>query len=342
MTRSQPFTFILAGLLAILPCGLARGAPASGALPDMASQLDMLPALRSAALDHGIRLDGFDPIEPVGKLRAGDSVTAVFTTFKGKRFKQWVVELMVLAPSDGNRGVTEDAVMYTATGHRMQFRSGIAEMTVRIVGPMADGAEGSTECPEKTVATTAHQDFLRMGAYGLCRVVTRFTDRGEEPRVGYSTVPFSPADIEKGKAIAKANHVTREDELAFAGGAEALNEFTRNASEIPGILGIASQGIDWPSIWTMLREMNFNIWSVIDWKGTVLVDQGFNGDSMRVYHLPFDLYMFGSHISRGGWFITTPDSPLTVCGGVVGVWLQSVDHPESRMVMRVIAAHRGT
>jgi len=99
--------------------------------------------------------------------------------------------------------------------------------------------------------------------------------------------------------------------------------------------------VDWPSVWTMLFKLNFSTRSVIDWKNTAPVGSALLGDSAQVYRLPFDLYMFGSHISQGGWFVTAPESPLTASGGVVGAWLQSVKHPENKMFMRVISAHRG-
>jgi len=334
-------TLLLAGVLVDGPWDRALGALAEGQAPDQSANPVLLPALRSAALEHGFRLDGFDPFDAGRRLRAGDSVTALFMTSNGGQVKQWVVELKVAAPAAAGQGRSaQDVVMYTATGHQMQFRSGIADMSVRILGPVAEGDVGPAECPEKTAATTAHQDYLRLGAFGLCRAVWRFAAKGEEPRIGFSTVPFTPADIEKGKKAARDAGVTVEEETAFAGGAEALNEFTRNAEDIPGIMGIATQGMDWPSVWTMLREMNFNIWSTIDWKGTAPVDQKLIAGADQVYRLPFDLYMFGSHISHGTWFIARPDSPLSVCGGIVGIWLQSVKHPENRMFMRVIAAHR--
>ena len=106
-------------------------------------------------------------------------------------------------------------------------------------------------------------------------------------------------------------------------------------------MGIATQGVDWPSVWTMLFRMNFTTRSVIDWKATDRIRESPFGASVPVYRLPFDLYMFGSHISRGGWYLTAPESPLTISGGVVGAWLQSVKHPENRIFMRVIEAHRG-
>jgi hypothetical protein len=216
-------------------------------------------------------------------------------------------------------------------------------MSLRILGPVSDGDGGDSgaDCPEKEATATTHEDLLRIGADGLCRVILRFSGLGQSPDIGFSTAPFSPEEIAEGRAAAAAAGVTRDDELTFAAGAEVLDEFIDDAEDIPGIIAIASQGVDWPSVWTMLFKMNFSTRSVIDWNGTVRLAETPFGESVPVYRLPFDLYMFGSHISRGGWLVTAPESPLTASGGVVGAWLQSIKHPESRMVMRVISAHRG-
>jgi hypothetical protein len=350
MNRTHTIVFLLAGALSVLPCGAAAGAPREGgrrgeSAPDLASPPAVLPALRSAALDHKFRLEGVDPFMTGRKLNAGDSVTALITTSKGAHFRQWLVEMKVVSPSSGGAGrVDTGEVIYTATGDRVQFRSGLAQMRLRILGPVSDtaGADaGHEDCPESSVSASAHEDLLRIGADGLCRVILRFSKVGQSPSIGFSTAPFTPAEIAEGKQAADAAGVTRDDELAFAGGAEVLDEFIDDAEDIPGILSIATQGVDWPSVWTMLFKMNFTTRSVIDWRNTSPVESSLLGSSAQVYRLPFDLYMFGSHISRGGWFVTAPESPLTASGGVVGAWLQSVKHPENRIFMSVISAHRG-
>jgi hypothetical protein len=351
MTLMRTTVFLLTGALAGLSCGAAPaprgGSPRQGSwAPDLASPPVVLPLLRSAALDHHIRLSGIDAFQPGRMLHAGDSVTALITASKGSHDRQWVVEMRVVSPSNGAHGpIDKGETIYTATGDQLQFKSGLADMRLLILGPVsengADSAAGPEECPARTALATTHEDLLRIGVDGLCRVILRFSDAGLYPSIGYSTAPFLPAEIAEGRRAAESMGVTRDDERAFAGGAEVLDEFIDDAEDIPGVFSIAIQGVDWPSVWTMLLKMNFTTRSVIDWRATAPVDSTLLGDSAPVYRLPFDLYMFGSHISRGGWFVTAPESPLTASGGVVGAWLQSVKHPENRMFMRVIAAHRG-
>jgi hypothetical protein len=336
----------LAALAAALPCGIARSVtpsnePDPGPPPDLSAQ-EVLPALRSAALDRKIPLSGFDPFLPGRVLKPGDSVTSLITVTKGRHFKQWVAELIVVGPAGGATGrVADGEVIYTATGDSLRFKSGISAMRIRILGPVSDGDARTADCQERSVSATAHEDLLRMGADGLCRVILRFSSLGESPEIGYSAAPFTDQEIADGRKAAGAAGVTRQDELTFAGGAEVLDEFTNDAEDIPGIFSIATQGIDWPSVWTMLFKLNFTTRSVIDWNATVPVDQELFDKAVPVYRLPFALYMFGSHISNGGWFVTAPESPLTASGGIIGGWLQSVKHPENRLVMRVISAHRG-
>ena len=334
---------VISGWFTMPPFGIVHAGPAGGSEPDFAESPVLFPALRTAASSHGIPVDGLDKPDPGRKLAAGDSVTALFLTSKSGRVSQWLVQLKVVAPAgtarDGHDG---DIVLYTGSGNQMQFKSGVARMKVSILGPVTEESVDPEDCPERSIAAGAHEDYLRFGAFGMCGVVQRFTKSAKDLQISFSTVPFSPEDIAKGRKIEQEAGVSRDDEAAFAGGAVALNEFTANAEGIPGIMGIATQGMDWPSMWTMLREMNFNIWSTIDWKDETKVDQKVPGGSVQAYRLPFDLYMFGSHISHGGWFIAKPDSPVSVCGGIVGIWLQSVKHPENRMFMRVISAHRGS
>jgi hypothetical protein len=336
---------LLAGLFFAALGGAVRGASGGGPPPDMSIPPSILPALKESALARGIRLDGFDSYGSDSRLRVGDSVTALFTVFERSRYRQWIAEMKIAALTEEERdGNGDGSVVYSQTGRQMHYASGIAAMSLRILGPVADEPGTAKErgaFQDVRTRAAAHDAFLRLGAEGLCRVGLEIAARGREPQLLFSSEPFSPREIAEGKRKARAAGFTPEDEIAFGNGFEALEEFTTDAENIPGIVGIVSPAVDWPSIWTMLREMNFSVWSVFDWKTARSFTLEIAGKPASAYHLPFRIYMFGSNVSQGGWTIMAPRSPLVACGGIVGVWLQSIKHPENRMVMRLIAAHRG-
>lgn len=344
MTGVRHYALLFLAAVLALPGTAAARESGSAPPPDLSDPPLVLPALRNAAASRGIRMDGFDPIGANGRLGVGDSVTALFTVYNGGRFRQWIAEMRVVEPTGAERRKVDDAVLYTQTGRVMHFSSGVAALRLRILGPIPDSAGDAVEgvaCPEQGVRVTTHDALLRLGAEGMCRAVEKLVSRGKDAQLGFSTAPYAAKDIADAKRAGSSSGFTGEDETAFAQGLEALNEFTTNAENLPGVMGIAGQGIDWPSIWRMIREMNFAIWSSFDWKSLRHSNLPMGGVSLPVYHLPFRLYIFGSNVSQGGWFITAPRSPLIACGGVVGVWLQSIKHPENRMVMRLISAHRG-
>ena len=120
MTRPRIPALLLAALAAALPCGIARSVtpsnePDPGPPPDLSAQ-EVLPALRSAALDRKIPLSGFDPFLPGRVLKPGDSVTSLITVTKGRHFKQWVAELIVVGPAGGATGRVADGTITWMTG----------------------------------------------------------------------------------------------------------------------------------------------------------------------------------------------------------------------------------
>ena len=201
MTLPRSF-LLLAVLLPALACRGGSGAHWSGshggstiAPPeDLDTPPRVAPALTSAAMAQHVRLSGFDPFVPGRILHPGDSVTALITASKGGRLEQWIVEMRALGPSGQESGqLDEGEAIYTTTGNRMQFKSRIGDMRLKILGPVSarDWSDaGPEDCPVKVVSTPVHVDLLRIGADGLCRVVLRFAGAGPSPAIGYSTAPF--------------------------------------------------------------------------------------------------------------------------------------------------------
>jgi hypothetical protein len=62
--------------------------------------------------------------------------------------------------------------------------------------------------------------------------------------------------------------------------------------------------------------------------------------SAPVYYFPCMLRLNGEPALKITFVVTTPQPPLLICGGVVGLLAEKVGDNETYMTLRVISAHR--
>jgi len=65
------------------------------------------------------------------------------------------------------------------------------------------------------------------------------------------------------------------------------------------------------------------------------------GGGRTAYRFPIDLEMNKEAVMRCVMIVSAPQSPYTLCGGVVGLEGAQIQNPSKRFVMRLLAARRG-
>ena len=160
--HSGAVTISVVGLMVFLYLCLAVSA--QEAAPGFVSRLTAvapLPVLAEAAKLNQIPLVQIDPRVETNRFLPGDSFTAVVTLFsKGTRM-QWLLFLQALKPTPKEQAQNppRSMVLHNTLGHKLEFLSTPAFVTLRTIGPYVEGETGQRP-KDKTTRFVLDQGFL--------------------------------------------------------------------------------------------------------------------------------------------------------------------------------------
>ncbi|MBS0631782.1 MAG: hypothetical protein JSS11_07695 [Verrucomicrobia bacterium] len=225
----------------------------------------ILPAMRVAAEAAKMNLSGMAAAERRQALRPGDQVTALLTLTKGKKVKQWVVELTADELTKEERDRPAQAItLYSLSGRQFTYGLGLAALKIRIVGPV----DGTGKTDKKAAAPavqerriTVSADYLAMGldqvAAANARVVGLLKQdpmlKPGDAAISETRFPADKLATEKARSKTGMIEITEAEERARGGAMLALQEFFATAQLTPGLQEVLLSVLDVPW-WSIVRS----------------------------------------------------------------------------------------
>lgn len=305
--------------------------------------------LVAAAQAKSIPLEGIDPTAEHDRLDPGDDLSALITLFeKGDRRKQWLVYLEVAPPTPEERAKKPKPpmVLYSSFGGTQACVSAPAFVVVRTLGPFVDGPRRGKpgKAPEQSARFALDKGFLSLGLHHAAAAFQALEQGSVRGSWTVSHAPFSEAQLVKGRELAARVQLTAERERAMMGAIPALLSYFEVVRNSPGLSDIFYEVVDLPSAWSLVRNAGIRSVGLGFEKG---VGQSSPAawslpEAAPVYHFPLVLEL-NNHIALNLRFVvTSPNSPLLACAGVVGLLAESPGDREKYLTLRILSARRSS
>lgn len=313
-------------------------------------QVKMLESTRQAAAAARIPLEGLLlPVDRAG-VRPGDWVTALVTWSEDEKLKQWIVSLEAVEPSEKEKKTkVQTSRFFTSSGYEFRFGSERAALEIKLVGPLEEkdaGRKTATTPEVKRRRITVGADYL---ALGLDRVPAT-TVRVRAAKAANPNLPagnlqiggraFPPEIVGPSRAAADAVGITEADERAMAGSLLALIEFLQITMQTPGLQDVLKSVLDVPW-WSIVssggkmpgvyfvglksdREVNPRLWNL--------------RRPTKVFAIPYLLKLNNEPALLFQLAVTTPQPPLIVSAGIVGLAAGRPDGKGPVLTLQVMAS----
>ena len=303
-------------------------------VPDkVSSKLKLVPAcsplVTTANLNH-IPIEGMDAQAGTNALRPGDSATVLVTFFQKKKQTQWLLYLEA-AELDRAKATNKPATFTvgSAFGPPMKFKSKPYPVKLRMFGPFAVAPSARQPKWKETDAQfSVNEDFLALGLDQAAALLHRWS---------------KVTNFNKGltsKAMLAMNP-TPEEQRALCAVFPALISYFEIVQHTEGLEDLLRKLIELPSLWSIIKhrgvEMTLGFGedvlpspaNALEWK---------LGPSVSAYYFPWLLRLNGEPALKITLVTTSPQPPLLICGGVVGVLAEKIGDEETYMTLRVISA----
>lgn len=309
------------------------------------------PALATVAQSNQISLTGIDAPVPNGVLQPGDSVTALIAFFeKGARQTQWLLHLQVVPPDTQAQTTNPPPmVIYTTTGAKLEFIPSPAFVNLRTLGPFpgADTKRRPPKPQDEVERVTLNQGFLALGLDRASAVVLRLKEAKPAHEKGWFSFagkPFGDAEVQAGRKLAEDLHLTEDEQRALAGAGPALMSYFSIVQRTAGLEEILFKILDLPSLWSILRRGGVSANFRMESKRIAPADPADWGlpANAPMYHLPLVLELNKQPALNITLAVTSPQSPLLACGGIIGLQAERPGDKERFLSLRILSARRAT
>jgi hypothetical protein len=340
---------VLTGLLALFAMRLL-GQPTATNFSTRFAPITPFPALAAASQSNQISLAGIGTLVPNSELQPGDSVTALIAFFeKGARQTQWLLHLQVVPPVDTEKtnNSPPPMVIHTTTGAKLEFLSSPAYVNLRTLGPFSE--PGAKRKPPKSLdqveRVTLNEGFLKLGLDKASAVILRLNEASPAQKEGlfsFAGKPFSETEIKAGRERAQTLQLTDDELRSLAGAGPALMSYFSIVQRTAGLEDILFKLLDLPSLWSILRRGGVSANFRMESKQIAPADPADWGlpASERLYHLPLVLELNNQLALNITLAVTSPQSPLLACGGIVGLLAERPDEKERFLTLRIVSARR--
>jgi len=321
---------------------------AQNAAPEFVSKLTAVPpfpALVSAAKASHISLEQIDPLVKTNMIGPGDSFTAVIALFpKRSASMQWLLYLVAVEPGPKERSdnAQRTMVIYDTLGHKLEFVSTPAFVTLRTIGPFVKGETGKKPI-DRTARFVLDQGFLGLGLDRAAAAMLRMYRSDAKGPFMSGTVPFSDSVIGECQKANASWQLSAAEARALAGTYPALLSYFGTAQEDPELVDILKKTLDRPSLWSLL------------WHGGI-TSTGFHWDQKHLlpadaagwgvaghpaaYYCPMTLLLNHHPSLELTLVVTAPDPPLLSCAGVLGLLAEKPGDKQVYLSLRIVSARR--
>lgn len=343
-----PVLLCLSTLLATRLSGQPSATNSNARFPTIAP----FPALVATAQTNQISLEGIDAPVPDGDLRPGDSVTALIAFYeKGARQTQWLLHLQVVPPNatEKTNSAPPPMVIHTTTGAKLEFVPSPAAVNLRTLGPFIEpGAKRrAPKSQDQVERVTLNEGFLALGLDKASAVVLRLNEASPAQQKGlfaFAGTPFSDARIKTGRERAQALQLTDDELRSLAGAGPALMSYFSIVQRTAGLEDILFKILDLPSLWSILRRGGVSANLRMESKRIMPADATGWGlpANAALYHLPLVLELNEQPALNITLAVTSPQSPLLACGGIVGLRAERPGDKERFLILRIASAQQAT
>jgi hypothetical protein len=234
-------------------------------------------------------------------------------------------------------------VIYNTLGHKLEFVSTPAFVTLRTLGPFVEGP-GGKKPGDATARFVLDQGFLALGLDRAAAAIMRMHQGKTTGPFASGTEPFGDAMITNCQKANASWKVTAEEERALAGSFPALLSYFKTVQETPELVEILKQTLVRPSIWSLLWHGGITS-TEFRWDSTRLFQTnaaawGVSGGPVA-YYCPMTLLLNHRPSLELTLVVTAPDPPLLSCGGVLGLLAENPEHKQVYLSLRIVSALRG-
>lgn len=306
----------------------ARGAEEAGKAAPKLKFVPACPALVAAANSNHIAMEGLSPASGTNGLRPGDSAAVLVTFFQKKNKTQWLLHLEAATPDPAT--ATNKPATFTvssAFGPPMRFKSRPYPVKLRMFGPFA-AAGKQPKAKETTARFSVNEDFLALGMDQPAALLHRWSKATNFDRAMTS------------KALLAMNPTTNE-QRAICAVFPALISYFEIVQHTEGLEDLLKKLIELPSLWSILRHRGVEM--TITFDGDVLPSPARATEwnlesSAAAYYFPWLLRLNGNPALKITLVVTSPQPPLRLCGGVVGLLAEKIGDDQTYMTFRVLSA----
>ena len=301
-----------------------------------------LPALAEAARANHIPLDQIDPSVETNRVLPGDSFTAVVTLYSKRPGMQWLLFLQAVQPTPKEQAENSPRTMviHNTLGHKLEFTSAPAFVTLRTIGPFVEGETGKKPM-DVTTRFVLDQGFLGLGLEQAAAAISRMGKSGVKGPFMSGTEPFGDDVIGKCRQADQTWQVTPTEERAVAGTMPALLSYFKTAQEAPELMDIMAKAVDRPSIWSLLWHAGISS-TEFRWDPQHIVPA--EASAWRVsgnpaaYYCPMTLSLNHHPALDLTMVVMAPHPPFLSCGGVLGVLAEKSGDKQVYLTLRVVSA----
>jgi hypothetical protein len=306
------------------------------------------PQLTALATSNHLTLRGLAVPTPDTDLKPGDTLDALilFHEKSGKE-TQWLLHLEVVPTNESDQtNAMRPMVIHTSTGNKITFSNSPASVQLRTLGPFAaPDVKRKPRLRDEIERLTLNKGFLEIGLDDASAVVLR--TRGLKPDYekglfSFRGSPFPEAEVARGRKLAEELHITETEQRALAGVGPALMSYFSIVQRTAGLEDIMFKILDLPSLWSIIKHggvtASFRMLSK-QIAPAPAADWGLP-ETLPLYHLPFVMELNGQPALNITLAVTSPDSPLLPCAGVVGLIAKRPDDEKRFLLLRVVSAKR--
>jgi hypothetical protein len=322
-----PFVVLLAGSVPVI------GAEAPSKVSEKLKPIPVCSNLVATANLHHIPLEGMSPslLSETNALRAGDSVTLLVTFSQKKKQTQWLLYVKAVAPDPAKPVPKPSKFVVQSKFGPMKFKSQPVPVKLRMLGPFAAAGFTKPLKPEdRTEKFLLNEGFLALGLDQAAALLHRWGQ----------TTNFDKAATSEALL---AMNPTEAEQRAIAATFPALFSYFTIVQHTEGLESLFRKLVDLPSLWSIIRHAgitaDFSFGNGVS--PSLAEPANWNLPAATpVYHFPWLLRLNDEPALKVTLVVTRPQSPLLICGGVMGALAEKIGDDQTYMTFRVISARR--